>query len=717
MNYPRASWKVLTVILPTLFLSMCLVAGVFAQGTPLPGKAIPQFVDPLPDLFTIDATAADTQITLESIEFQAPVMPTGFVPAGGGAYAGTTVWGYLQPTQPRPPNTFIGPLIVAKRGVPTEVTWVNALGTTGTSQLKAWTESSDQTLHWADPLLPPEDSSCMMQIIPGQPPAGICALNYDGPIPDVTHLHGGEVPAQIDGGPDAWYTSDGNYHGGAFYSGPGGGGNTVVYRYPNVQEAAPLWFHPHPLGVTRLNVYAGLAGAWLLTSDTDPADFPPIVPMVIQDRMFDTDGQLYFPNIGINPEHPYWIPEFVGDTIVVNGKVWPYKSVDQKRYTFFVLNGSNARTYELFLTDPGTGRSGPPMYVVATDGGYLDAPVKLDPALGQKLLVMPGERYMVIVDFADTTNNPNPSGTYLLRNTARTPYPKGETPQGSTLGRILQFRVQPGVVTDLSYNPATGTALRGSAGQAPAIVRLADPATGTPGAGVTVNQTRQLTLNEVMGPGGPLEILVNNTKWNGRIDGDGDPIPDADDDGIGNHVTERPMEGTTEVWEIVNLTADAHPIHLHLVQFQLMNRQNYNVNKYTKAYDAAFPAGVFTPAAGPPFNYSDTSLAGNPRALGGNPDITPYLQGKVKPPLPQEAGWKDTVVMYPGQVTRIMVRWAPTDLAANTLPADASFIFDPSGADYVWHCHILDHEDNEMMRPTMVLSNGASRSYVKGSQF
>jgi hypothetical protein len=160
-----------------------------------------------------------------------------------------------------------------------------------------------------------------------------------------------------------------------------------------------------------------------------------------------------------------------------------------------------------------------------------------------------------------------------------------------------------------------------------------------------------------------------------------------------------------------------------------MNRQNYNFNKYNKAYNLAFPGttaldpmtglahprGIFIGSYGPPLNYN----TGNPRALGGNPDITSFLQGPVQPPLPQESGWKDTVIMYPAQVTRIMVRWAPTDVPATTLPVAAFFPFDPSGnLGYVWHCHIIDHEDNEMMRPDMVKANSlAARTKVKGVDY
>jgi spore coat protein A len=227
-------------------------------------------------------------------------------------------------------------------------------------------------------------------------------------------------------------------------------------------------------------------------------------------------------------------------------------------------------------------------------------------------------------------------------------------------------------------------------------------------------------------PGGPLEILVNNTKWAGTNRPDFTPISVG---GITTYYSELPQEGDTEVWEIVNLTADAHPIHLHLVQFQLMNRQDFNKANYNKTYAAAFgtnltlpapPAGclpgVFCPGFGPPLNY-ETGIA---RALGGNPDVTPFLQGPVQTPDPQEAGWKDTVITLPGQVTRIAVRWAPTDLPTTTAPAGLHFPFDPSDGfqhGYVWHCHIIDHEDNEMMRPDVVQLNPvapASRPLVKG---
>jgi spore coat protein A len=691
-----------------------LVRRAFAQqGIALPGSSIPQFVDPLPLLSVAGGPmetilAGTRQIRLAMQEFQARVLPTGFKPAKG-TYGGTWVWGYRAGVKPtNPAGTYIGPVVVATRGKPTEIKFVNNL----TANHIAWREWTDQTLHWADPL-GHEMNMCNHAIVPGMPPDGSCGAHYDGPIPAVPHLHGGEVPPVLDGGPDAWFTSDGAYQGHAYYSPGGAKGNEAIYRYPNTQEAAMIWFHDHALGATRLNVYAGLAGAYALIDPglSLPSGLHPVglqqgaggpvdylVPLVLQDRMFDTNGQLYFPNAGINPEHPFWVPEFVGDTIVVNGKVWPFLNVEPRRYRFLVINGSNARTYELFLTNGSV--MGPPIWQIGTDGGYLDAPVEIDPSAPngklQKLLIMPGERADIIVDFAGFAGQ-----TLLLRNTGRTPYPKGTPPMGSTVGQILQVRVAKSGPADLSYDPAKCDSLR------PPMIRLVNAATGALAAGVTAQKTRQLTLNEVIGAGGPLEVLVNNTRWDGRRE-DGSTRSDFTPvtvDGVTEYYSELPSEGETEVWEIVNLTADAHPIHTHLTQFQLVNRQAFNVNNYNAAYAKAFSGGVFVGGDGPPLDYN----SGNKRALGGNPDITKYLQGPVMPPNANEEGWKDTVITYPGQVTRFAVRYAPTDKAIDD--PDLSYPFDPNadGHGYVWHCHIIDHEDNEMMRPYRVKAKKVKR--------
>ena len=677
-----------TIVMLLVFATAAYAVAPPVPQTPLNSINIPQFVDPLPTIADMGGPifADTTPITLNMTEFQTNVLPNNFVLPSGLRYTGTWTWGYLQDGQTTR-NSYLGPVIIAARGTPTTMKYVNNLGTVDSTNVLAYKNSVDQTLHWANPLNLP--------MIMGNPDL------YNGPIPATVHLHGGEVPPEVDGGPDSWYTSDGLYHGPGYYSDLTTPLNGATYTYPNTQEAAPIWFHDHTLGATRLNVYAGLAGAYLLTdpnlplpkglSATGLARTPStaddtIVPVVVQDRMFDTNGQLYFPNVGINWEHPYWVPEFIGDTIVVNGKAWPYKDVKAQRYRFLFLNGSNARTYDMrFTISTGTGTA-PLMWQIASEGGYLDKPAKMN-----NLVLMPGQRADVIVDFRGLA----PGTRLLLKNTAKAPYPAGAVTNGRTTGCVMQFRVVSGAAaTDTSFNPAVkGATIKGGAGQAPAMVRLTNPATGGIAADVIVDKTRSLTLNEVMGmpmapyPGGPLEILLNNTKWDAAT-------------------TETPQEGTTEVWEFVNLTADAHPMHLHLVQFQLLNRQALDVANYTLAYDAAFLGGAYIPGFGPPLDYDPPTASGK---YGGNPDVTPFLVGPAVAPAPNEAGWKDTIMAPPGTVTRIAVRWAPTDepITSTTL----WYPFNPGGHgiyDYVWHCHIVDHEDNEMMRPDDVVPNSGA---------
>ena len=508
---------------------------------PLPGGAIPKFVDPLPTLVDLGAIVAGTsQIELQMKEFRAQSLPADTVPN----YDGTWVWGYLRPGQTGR-NTHLGPVIVATRGTPTEMKFVNNLGYSGTTKVLAYRYSTDQTLHWADPLNGEANHWGHMAMPPDPGTEG--AENYYGPIPAVVHLHGGEVPPVPDGGPDAWFLNHAPdtvayphtlMHGHSFYSKDGAAAtNYNIYRYPNRQEGAPIWFHDHTPGATRLNVYAGLAGGYvLLDPANDPANLLELVLLIIQDRMFDTYGQLFFPADSAgdeqwapNPEHPYWVPEFVGDTILVNGKTWPFLNVQAKRYTFLFLNGSNARAYEMYL---------------------------LNEVMG---------------------------------------------------------------VAQTAINPVTGS---------PAEY-----------------------------PGGPREILVNNTKWNGkRVVGvtngmyDMEPIAGFASDGFGNYPSEIPKEGETEVWEYVNLTADAHPMHTHLTQFQIMNRQAFDVEGYETVYAEAFPAGgydpmtdqlypdgVYIPSFGPPLDYN-TPHGPHGGKSGGNPDVTPFLQGDVLPPVRSQRG-------------------------------------------------------------------------------
>ncbi|MFB3879682.1 MAG: multicopper oxidase family protein [Armatimonadota bacterium] len=672
-------------------------------------KVIPQFVEPLPHFANHRMTGAS--FTVSAHEIQQMVLPATFYTALLPPYnAGTYVWGY---------NVngigahYPGFTVEATRGVPTTMLYSNNLPVSASVVQNYITV--DQTLHWADPLMQ------MGSLLP-----------YTGPPPIVTHLHGGEVPSEFDGGPDQWFTPDG-IRGAGYRSLVPVAGNQAVYQYPNDQEPATLWFHDHALGATRLNVYAGLAAYYLLrdsaierpdlpggpsdTTVTEPgravfADtvYKPEIEFAIQDRMFDTNGELYFPAIGLNPEHPYWLPEFFGNVMLVNGRTWPYFSVEPRRYRFRVLDGCNARFLRMWLQNTVTGAFGPPIWQIGTDGGLLDTPVKLDPSalVPTYLFLAPGERADVIIDFSGFAGQ-----TLTLMNNAKAPFPKGAAADPKTTGVIMQFRVG-AVVTgnggvDPSYNPATLASPRLS------------PTNRIAPAGAVVK--RQLTLNEVMGMGGPLEVLVNNTKWSGKrvigMNPDGShimtPIPGLTPNLQGDYMSELPGVGTTEIWEIINLTADAHPIHLHLTQFQLISRQPFNVTKYGKAYAAAFPggydftmmmnvpAGVFIPAFGPPLAYNTANADG---AVGGNPPIGRYLQGVPAAPLLEELGWKDTIKAYPGEVTRVAVRFTQQNGLPYTFDATGTtpVAVDRNGAaaggpGYVWHCHIVDHEDNEMMRP------------------
>lgn len=749
---------------------------------PLDPKMIPKFVDPLPTLAEMDVIDASTstEVVLDMVEFGAEVLPAATPLVNPDRSASgrplTWAWGYKHAGSTR--KSYIGPVMVARRGTPTQVRFVNKLGDASATKVLAYKNSTDQTLAWADPLNDELNACAILAAeTPGQPANGGCGQNYLGPIPACVHIHGGEVPAGLDGGPDAWFTPDGLNVGHGYYTkgwlgffgsvtalpkkadlgsvayvrttgadrglyeyqpaARGKGGSWVkktvgeaVYRFPNTQESAPVWFHDHTLGATRLNVYAGLAGAYYLTDSDDPENLPELAALVIQDRMFDTNGQLYFP-AGLpfipNPDHPFWVPEFVGDVICVNGKAWPYMEVQPKRYQFLLINGSNARTYRMWLEDSVTSAKGPVIWQIGTDGGYLDDPAKIDPnAAGPaptQLVLMPGERATIIVDFAGL-----PGGTALiLKNNAKHPFPNGAATNGGTTGTIMMFRVVGSPVADTSYNPASATPGSHSLRPENPIERLANPVTGAPL--VQIDGHRQLTVNEVMAlpvtvngiayPGGPLEVVVNNTKYMGIDKGiirpDFTPVVTG---GNTSYYSEIPTEGTVELWEIINLTADAHPMHLHLVQFQILSRQAFDVAGYLAAYAAAY-GGVVKDAAGPPFDYNLPNIDG---AVGGNPPVSPFLTKAPVPPAPNEAGWKDTVRVMPGEVTRILVRWAPTDVPAGEVgwyPFKPCTNNVPHG--YVWHCHIVDHEDNEMMRPFFVAENLLSppphRTYFPGIDY
>jgi len=724
------------------------VAQTVVAQTPLQGTTIPRFVDPLPTFNgrRVDGTAT---VNVNMQEFQQKVLPASiYAPLAAPYKAGTYLWGYNinNAGASWPART-----IESKQGITTSAIYTNSLVNTNLQKLL----TVDQTIHWADPLGTTAANNC----VNGPPLAGPCTQPYSGPIPAVVHLHGNEVYSAYDGHPDAWWTPGFAQKGKSFL--------TNTYNYPNAQEATTLWFHDHTLGIVRLNVYAGLEGFYFIRDnrDTGLATNPITLPsgnqeaeLLLADRQFDTNGQLYFPasdnpaNLNGPPgnpdKHPFWIPEFFGDVITVNGKSWPSMEVQPRRYRFRFVNGSNARFFIMQMFNQQgvdmhqNGAPGPAIWQIGSDGGLFNNPVKLDdPANGANacagspignnvdvragakcLFLAPAERADVIVDFGGQAGK-----TFTLKNFAVIPFPSGSptgfgAPDATADGLVMQFKVDlPLQGTDTTFNPAgSHPALR-----AAPIVNIKT---------IAPNKKRQLILVEEEGDtanpdgpgspvddGDPVESLINNTKWNGNREGTTIVVPGSTSNGHGVSATETPQEGSTELWEVANLTGDAHPIHIHLVQFQVISRQTFDVDSYLTDWMAAFPGGTFNgfnfppgiyiPGFGPPLTYNVLNSAG---ALGGNLnfDAAKYLQQgacaggacPVRAPEGTDSGWKDTIKMFPGEITRIAVRWAPQDIAANATTAGQDyFSFDPTGGPgYIEHCHILDHEDNEFMRPMLI---------------
>lgn len=460
-------------------------------------------------------------------------------------------------------------------------------------------------------------------------PALVPAGSDDATSPRTSiHLHGGNTAPGSDGGPLDVFTS----------------GASRTYHYGNTQEAAGLWYHDHSLGITRLNVYAGLAGGYLVRNADDPGDgtvlpAPPFeVPLVIQDRMFRPDGTLDYPP-NMNPTTPRpWAPEFFGDVATVNGKAWPNLDVRQGKYRFRVYNGSNARFYNLKFVVGGAARV---FFQIGTDGGLLDAPVRLN-----ALLLGPGERADLVVDFAGLA----PGTSVTLTNNANSPFPSGPTAEavgGVPLRQIMRFTVTAG---GKPWTAALPSRLR-----ATPITRLSDHVT-------LATVTRNMTLVEVLDEAdAPLMALLNNRAFDST---DYQSVPVQSD--------------SLERWELINLTGDAHPIHLHFTQFQLLNRQRIDAAGYLAA------------------TYGDDDVvpgSGSYTAPQVNPPVTPYLVGQPRPAPANQRGWKDTIVAMPGEVTRILVPFGAGAAGGAPLAIGASHT-----GDYAWHCHILEHEDNDMMQ-------------------
>jgi spore coat protein A len=388
------------------------------------------------------------------------------------------------------------------------------------------------------------------------------------------HVHGAHVQTESDGYPEDTTLP----------------GETNVYDYPNHQLPATLWYHDHALGITRLNVMMGLAGFYLIRDPFEQALGLPSganeIPLAIQDRSFRSDGSLVYPET--------WMEHFFGDTLLVNGKVWPYLQVKRGKYRFRVLNGSNSRTYELSLSNGAT------FHQIGSDGGLLPAPVPRT-----QVTLQPGERADLVLDFAAY-----PAGTeILLQNDAPAPYPG--TPGVGVVPDVMKFVV----TATLGHTAALPATLR--------PIEVLDEA--------DAHEHRSFEMRKAADPCTGDTWLINGLGW--------------------HHVTEFPVLGDTEVWSFVNRSGVAHPMHMHLVMGQILDRQDF------------------------------TLVEG---------EVVPV--GTRVPPAADEAGWKDTFACPPGQITRVIARFE-----------------DYTGL-YPYHCHILEHEDHEMMRQFRVTPAKTRRS-------
>jgi spore coat protein A len=570
-----------------------------------------------------------------------------------------------------------------------------------------------------------------------------------------THLHGGATPWFSDGTPFQWFTPRGE-HGSSFMNVPGFPAlpGTATYYYPNDLSARLVWYHDHAIGITRLNAYAGIASAYIITDSFEAGLvssglLPDLVgiPLVIQDKGFvprnilrqdptwrwGDPGDLWYPhdyevnrflNGAANPKGRWdWgptvnppalgtkplptpagsIPEAFFDTIVINGGVYPKVSVPPKRMRFRLLNGSQARFYHLNLypeqaRNPGearVGTPGPVIYQVGSEGGFLPAvaihnngtPIPLDPADPSgntalpdgpfNLLLSPAERADVVIDF-----NGVPEGTsFILYNDAPGPFPGGDSRNDYFTGDPDQTAMGGAPTTRLGHGPNTRTLLKitVTAGSGDSVstatwlkqldVQLKTNFLNGNQPGLLYNNgdpsvpafpfldvpTRMLTLNEDFDEFGRLIQTIGTFDQNGT---NNQGLPTWGRAYL-DKSTENPRAGATEVWQIMNLTADTHPIHFHLVNVQLIQRQ---------------------PFSGDPGNWT--------------------YSGDPIPPDPNEVGWKETVRMNPGEVTTVIMQFnlpnLPTAAMRNAVSPRTG------GKEYVWHCHILEHEEHDMMRPLIV---------------
>jgi spore coat protein A len=422
----------------------------------------------------------------------------------------------------------------------------------------------------------------------------------------MTHLHGGFVAADSDGNPAV--TPNGF-----------GPGETQSVFYSNQYPQMPaelLWFHDHGLGATRLNVFAGLAAAYIIRDQFDTGTEPnPIgipggayeIPLVIQDRQFNSDGTFLYPRSEI--ANVTWIGEYFGDVMLVNGKVWPFLAVEPRMYRFRILNGCNARILDLDI-------GGARFSQIGAEGGMWTRPVPVN-----EMVLAPAERADVLVDVSGLAGQTLQMINHRPRAPVSNPAP--------VLANVMEIRVGT-TVTQPGPTTIPATLLGGHDANLPAT-----------------STKRYITLNEIAAETADWFLNLNGLRFDPALPGD------------------RPTLGAVEDWVYINLTGDTHPMHTHLFTHQVIGRTPFDVALYVAAF------------------------GGDPNGVPGGHDPTPFATGPMEPPAPEERGFKDTVKANPGYFTTIRGKF---DLPAGVTPPQT----------YVHHCHIVEHEDNDMMQPFTV---------------
>jgi FtsP/CotA-like multicopper oxidase with cupredoxin domain len=537
-----------------------------------------------------------------------------------------------------------GPTFENIRGIPNRTTFRNVLDGSHIFAV-------DPNLHWANPNAMEPVEPPFQPFPPGYPQA-------QSPLQHVTHTHGLVVAPQFDGTAEEWYDDQG-------HRGPSFVSNT--YEQPNEQPSTQLFYHDHVMGVTRLDVYAGVVGAaYIIRDPNSPLDGPhsPLpgrafeIPLAIASRSFGTDGELVFPTDSQNPDFfPYWTGEDPSQVQVVNGRVWPNLNVQRRQYRFRVLAAANMRVYRFQFDLNGIFL---PFTVIGSDGGYLPKPLQTD-----QFRMGITERTDILVDFSQFA----PGTQIVMRNTLLA---TGEDPNSA--GQIMRFTVVDSPVV-----------------RPPAL----DPGLFPPLPALPTNApTRTKVLVRLQ------DTLESDTTAAPVIDAeptDTDQMRTIDGLGFSSPVTELPLIGSTEQWDLVNTNEEevddpdrgAHQIHIHLLEFQIMNRQEIDFERFRQDW----------------FLFNGRRPISRPIVL----DLSQYLIGDPIPPEANETGWKDTAHSPAQHVTRLRVRWAPQETPTggvqpgqNQYPIDTQFPPDRdtfTGPGYVMHCHMLNHEDHEMMRP------------------